>query len=250
MRFRARIEHDKFGRFYEIVKCLSESGGKHAVVHLAEDQCRFVVTTEEESLVLFISVASAGTTFSELRIESRSNNTISLEVGIPNLVHALKAGASSHFVTLKLTKKGASPYLTVDAQVRGMMRVPWPLPLFAFVPPFQVAEGACNVVQDVPVRVLNAAEAARYQDPKVPEPMVGCGHRRCGLRWGAHEPHRWLRRPASVFRLLERCSPSLIACARLAPRLSAAMPMRARASSSFLLRATVWRSRRRSVARL
>lgn len=43
------------------------------------------------------------------------------EVGIPNLVHALKAGLTSHFVTLKLTKKGASPYLTVDAQVN--MRV-------------------------------------------------------------------------------------------------------------------------------
>lgn len=38
--------------------------------------------------------------------------------------------------------------------------------------PLQVAEGACNVVQDVPVRVLNAAEALRYQDPKLPEPMV------------------------------------------------------------------------------
>jgi hypothetical protein len=36
----------------------------------------------------------------------------------------------------------------------------------------QVAEGAYNVVQEVPVRVLTAVEASRFQDPTVPEPMV------------------------------------------------------------------------------
>ncbi len=60
---------------------------------------------------------SKAETFAEFRIESRNNDVISLEVNIANLVHALKAGASSHFVTIKLTKKGSTPYLTVDAQV-------------------------------------------------------------------------------------------------------------------------------------
>ena len=104
----------------EFIRCLTESGAKNAVIHFAEDQFRFVVSTDEESLVFFLSIQSSAT-FSEMRIESRNNNIISIEIGIPNLVHALKAGASSHFVTLKLTKKGASPYLTVDAQVHLSM---------------------------------------------------------------------------------------------------------------------------------
>jgi hypothetical protein len=69
-----------------------------------------------------VSIASLrtvlqGVTFSEFRIESRNNDVISLEIGIANLVHALKAGGSANFVTLKLTKKGSTPYLTIDVQV-------------------------------------------------------------------------------------------------------------------------------------
>jgi hypothetical protein len=72
---------------------------------------------EDEKLVLFLAIQSPDT-FSEFRIESRNNDVITLEVGVANLLHALKAGARSHFVTIKLTKKGTTPYLTVDAQVR------------------------------------------------------------------------------------------------------------------------------------
>lgn len=46
-------------------------------MHLAEDQTRFVVSTEEESLLQYITVSSA-LSFSEVRIESRNNNIISL----------------------------------------------------------------------------------------------------------------------------------------------------------------------------
>jgi len=86
------------------LKSLTECGAKNAVIHLAEDQWRFVVTAEDESLVVFLALSTAAT-FSDIRLESRNNNVISLEVGIPNFVHALKAGATSHFVTLSKSAK-------------------------------------------------------------------------------------------------------------------------------------------------
>jgi hypothetical protein len=57
--------------------------------------------------------------FQEFRIESRTDNVITTELLVGNLTHALKAGASAHSIVIKLTKKGVTPYLTLEMDVRG-----------------------------------------------------------------------------------------------------------------------------------
>lgn len=74
-----------------------------------------------------------------------------MEVALPNLVHALKAGPSAEWVALKLTKKGPATYLTVEA---------------AHV------DGSVSVLQDVPIRVLSTADLARYGEPSLPHPTL------------------------------------------------------------------------------
>jgi hypothetical protein len=84
-------------------------------------------------------------------IESKAQNVIGLEVALSNLLHALRAGPGAEWVQLKLTKRGPMPYLCVEAQT---------------------VDGGVAVLQDVPVRVLNAGELSRYSEPSVPNPVV------------------------------------------------------------------------------
>lgn len=86
-------------------------------------------------------------TFSDVILESKANNVIGLEVALPNLAHALKAGPSAEWVQVKLTKKGSATYLTIEAQM---------------------VDGGMTVLQDVPIRVLNAGDLARHAEPSIP----------------------------------------------------------------------------------
>jgi len=54
-------------------------------------------------------------------------------------------------VQLKLTKRGAAPYLCIEALS---------------------IDGGVSIVQDVPVRVLSAADLSRYGEPTIPNPTV------------------------------------------------------------------------------
>jgi hypothetical protein len=45
MRFRAKLERDKFSRLYEHINILGEMGAKNAVVHFSADQCKFCALT-------------------------------------------------------------------------------------------------------------------------------------------------------------------------------------------------------------
>lgn len=135
--------------------------------------------------------------FAEYRIESKNANRIGLEVMLPNLLHALKSGHAATATQIKLTRHGASPFLSIISQVgapqmcvrRGRVtgggctsrhparaRAPCRR-LAAVCGGVQSVEGGVSVQQDVPVRVLVAAELERYNEPMMPPPPVR--RRRC-----------------------------------------------------------------------
>lgn len=100
--------------------------------------------------------------FSEIRVESRTANVIMLEISLANLVQALRPGQAAHSTTLKLTKRFGTPFLSVCTAM---------------------VDGGIEVAQDVPVRVLGAAEMASHK-----EPNVGLETVRARLTFGAPRP--------------------------------------------------------------
>ena len=112
--------------------------------------------------------------FASFQVESKFRNIIGLEVGLANLTQALRAGQNALHVQLKLIKKGNLPYLSVEAQT---------------------VDGGLSVVQDVPVRVLSAAELGRHSEPYIPVPQVRRG--RAGMPRDGVSP---FRRPSAYQR--------------------------------------------------
>lgn len=150
MRFRARVQRAQFGQLHTFIKSLSELGAKTALLYLAADSCKAIVKTDADSLLLWGTLRTDAT-FQSFTIESKAGNVIGIEVNLPNLLHALKSGPSAEAVQLKLTKRGSAPYLCIETLS---------------------IEGGVAIVQDVPVRVLSAADLARYGEPTIPNPTV------------------------------------------------------------------------------
>lgn len=57
------------------------------------------------------------THFANYEIESKTENTIGMEVSIDTLQQALKSGLKANFVQWKLSKVGSQAYLKVEMQV-------------------------------------------------------------------------------------------------------------------------------------
>ena len=109
------------------------------------------MVVDDESLLLYATLTTDHV-FETFSIESKSGNVIGLEIGLSNLTHALKMGASVEWVQLKLTKRGAMPYLSIESRT---------------------VDGGLEIVQDVPVRVLAASEFEKYDEPNIDPPKVG-----------------------------------------------------------------------------
>ena len=116
MRFKAVVEREHFGLLAGEVKLLSELA-KSCVFRLAPGLIRAIVRVDEDAFAAYASL-QADRIFSEYRVESKADNVVAVEVLLANLAHALKSGAGAVRTTIKLSKRGASPFLTIVATVR------------------------------------------------------------------------------------------------------------------------------------
>jgi hypothetical protein len=149
MRFKATIDTVHFPWFFSHVM-LMERIGKRAVLLFASPSCRFLVTSETDTVMQYSTLDTAAV-FTSLRCESRTNNVIAVEVGVSNLVHGLKPSGPFEELTMKLTKRDAAQYLRVETRTR---------------------DGGAALVQDIPVRVIPGGEMLRYMPPSIPSPKV------------------------------------------------------------------------------
>lgn len=92
--------------------------GKNAIIHFSAETIRIIVKGFNDTLLQY-SVVNVESIFSEMRIESKTGNVISLEMLVSNLLHALKSADQAEQVLLKLTKRGESPYLACEMSVSG-----------------------------------------------------------------------------------------------------------------------------------
>lgn len=143
------MEKEHFALLAGQVSLLSQLS-KSAVLRLSPGLVRAVLRCDEDVFTAYASI-QADRIFSEYRVESKADNVIAVELLLANLAHALKSGASAVRTTLKLSKRGAAPFLSVVTST---------------------IEGGVDVTQDVPCRVIALSELDRYLEPALPPPDI------------------------------------------------------------------------------
>ncbi|KAI0652749.1 cell cycle checkpoint [Trametes meyenii] len=165
MRFRATIEGvETFSKIVQAVEKLQ----KKCTIKFAEHEMRIICTGDaNEGGIQVWSYIKVSSLFTEYRIQSNSNNEITISVSSDALLAALRSAAgpssaqngsaslaSDTHVIMKLAKKGEKSVLNfeitgVTAMGRGI-----------------------TIVQQVVVDVLRHAEVERLKEPMCPEPDV------------------------------------------------------------------------------
>ena len=165
MRFRLRADLRSFALFKRVCQALRTSVSDKAsleqcVLHLTPDRVQFAIKSDSADGVQAFAMLSSSI-FSdadggggEYRIESNNANRISLRLRLSDLLRATRSGDHAFdFVTVKLTKRGAVPCLTIVAKT----------------------EGQTLVEQDVPVETLTQEQFERYAEPEIPRECFGAG---------------------------------------------------------------------------
>jgi len=146
MRFRAVLDRDSFKTVYAQAQLLGEAASKAVVLWLSREVVRLSAAADDDALQCFATLSTPAL-FADFKIEARTGpDVIVLELALANLLRGLAVGLGAAAVTLKLVKRGAAPFLCVSAEM---------------------VEGGVDVVHDVPVRVLNAAEMERHKEPEL-----------------------------------------------------------------------------------
>ena len=161
MRFRARITRERLPTLWQFVREL-DMVAREVVVLLRHEELLLTAVAPGERMMQFCSVPAGRQLFEDFRVESRADNTIVLLVQVENLVQALKAAVQcAESVTLKLTKRGASPFLMLEIKEPGGGS--------AGGGGGGGGAGGGTTTQDVPVKMLTADDARRYSNPWIPK---------------------------------------------------------------------------------
>eukprot|EP00002_Diphylleia_rotans_P016854 TRINITY_DN3273_c0_g1_i4.p1 TRINITY_DN3273_c0_g1~~TRINITY_DN3273_c0_g1_i4.p1 ORF type:complete len:188 (-),score=39.69 TRINITY_DN3273_c0_g1_i4:160-723(-) len=149
MRFRASITNCDF--FLRVVQTVMKTG-KSSVLLLNPTEIKFILTGDAADGVQVWSCLGVNTIFDNYKIESLSNNEISMELNLENLEKALRSGAQAQNIIVKLSKKGGAPYLSFSIEIRGMRSM--------------------AVMQEVPVVVLTPRQRSQINEPQFSNPSV------------------------------------------------------------------------------
>ncbi|MCJ1286553.1 hypothetical protein MMC26_005899 [Xylographa opegraphella] len=166
MRFKSSIRN--VGTFTKLTASLN-SLGKVAWIRLDNEQMRCTVIPEQ---------GSQETIFDDYAIQSAAaNNTIDLEVPLASLQRALRSAQAASAASIRLTKKDGRPLLsltilthgpTTSSRSGGSGLDNHPTPPNALPLPSHDT----TITQDIPIRVLSAAQVAGIHEPRCRDPDV------------------------------------------------------------------------------
>jgi Hus1-like protein len=140
MKFKATLAREEFALFFNHFKLLAEQG-RTAVIILSSSVVRTVL--KEDVAMEIRATLSTASIFDVFEIQSRNHHTIAVQLSLGNFVHALRAGLHAQSTGLKLTKRGSDPFICITSTI---------------------VEGGAEVIQDVPVKVLQGSEASAYEE--------------------------------------------------------------------------------------
>jgi hypothetical protein len=108
-------------RFYPIgLAATIEKIGKNCIFHLSPGRFSMILASDvTEGMQVWSGMPSSALFDDDMILESVSNNEISFDVNLDNLLRALKSGVAAQNIIMKLTKKNNSPFLSfnIDIQV-------------------------------------------------------------------------------------------------------------------------------------
>jgi HUS1 checkpoint protein len=151
MRFFARLIGCAL--FLRLIQTL-EKMGKQCLIHLTRDKVQFIMNSEAGEGVTVWSEITSTVLFDSYRVESMNNNEVGFEVSMDNLARCLKSCSvtSTSDVTMRLAKRGGFPVLSMNVELSG--------------------PNGQQLVQEIPVHLLSAAQLSAYSEPSVPDPEV------------------------------------------------------------------------------
>ncbi|KAF8501254.1 cell cycle checkpoint [Gautieria morchelliformis] len=151
MRFRASIEN--VPTFLRIIQAL-ERLSKTCILKFSEHQLRIICDKANDGGIQVWSQIKVETLFTDYRIQSNSNNEITMRISSEPLVQALKSASASPEVIMKLAKKFNHAVLSFEITVQTRQNT------------------KASVTQDVKIEVMNPLDVDKLKEPMCPEPDV------------------------------------------------------------------------------
>ncbi len=152
MKFKAVLDHTGLQTFLAVAHCMNKVSDECAL-HLTEEAFQFRKKPDANTEVEVYASLTAEL-FCEHTIRSKADNTISLLVGMKNLLHAFNSADHGETTVIKLTRRGTVPCLTIIADTPSGL----------------------NVTQDVPIkRLLSRDGMEDYKEPMLGNPTAFCG---------------------------------------------------------------------------
>ncbi|TFJ82210.1 hypothetical protein NSK_006539 [Nannochloropsis salina CCMP1776] len=148
MKFRAGLAAKDLGILNGVAQCF-ERFGPSCLIYLSERSIRFASPKLGSDEVRAFSEIQQEKVFSEYRIASLANNSILFEIGLSNLIKAFSSAKTAHFVRIKLAKRAGQPCICLEARALDM-----------------------ELLHEVPIRVMRAADIQYYMPPDVAMPRV------------------------------------------------------------------------------
>eukprot|EP01138_Halocafeteria_seosinensis_P015123 gb/GECG01015436.1/.p1 GENE.gb/GECG01015436.1/~~gb/GECG01015436.1/.p1 ORF type:complete len:319 (+),score=25.73 gb/GECG01015436.1/:1-957(+) len=151
MKFRALFEISKFKTFVTVVQSMTKLS-EEATLILNRDGLQLHCEAGANHPLKCFAQLDPSDLWSSFIIESRANNVIGLKFDLGTLMHALRGGNGAHSVSMKLTKKGQTKYLSLAMEV--------------------MQDVGLVINHEVPVRVLAESQLPEYKEPELPSPLA------------------------------------------------------------------------------
>ncbi|GAA98038.1 uncharacterized protein L969DRAFT_102273 [Mixia osmundae IAM 14324] len=151
MRFRAELSN--IATFQYIVSSVSTLA-KQCIIKLTAEKVHIICMGDISSSTQVWAQIDVNVIFAEYRIESSAGNMIYLEVVTEALKRALNSGQGATEAVIRLTKKGATPILSLAIKSASH------------------TGKAIDILQEISVRVLKQADMDNLKEPLCPDPDV------------------------------------------------------------------------------
>ncbi|KAF8517677.1 checkpoint protein Hus1/Mec3 [Hysterangium stoloniferum] len=151
MRLRASIENVPiFLRIIQTVERLT----KTCILKFSPTHMRIICDKPGDGGIQVWSIIKVSTLFKDYRIQSNSNDEITIKIGSEPLIQALKSASTSPEVVVKLAKKNDHAVLSFEIIVQTRQNK------------------KASVTQDVNIEVMRPADVESLKEPMCPEPDV------------------------------------------------------------------------------
>ncbi|OQR97168.1 hypothetical protein THRCLA_07077 [Thraustotheca clavata] len=149
MRFRGNLTAPAFPILMEVSQYMNRiTNADSCFVMVTPERISFILKTSGEDIQTFVHLAMAKL-FTDVVLESRSDNNIAFTLSIENFTRALQSGKEASGILLRLLKRDGRSFLSMRARTVDI-----------------------DIIQNIPIEVLSVASVENHKEPAIPSPNV------------------------------------------------------------------------------